>query len=252
MKLLTVVILSLLLITSPHAEVRRKTFIPHKKNYILPGSSITSANKAQDNTEAKFQISLKTSIFDHLFLAYTQKTFWQVYDYASSSPIRENNYNPQIFGAFSFERLDLSFGYEHESNGERAHDSRSWDRIFVKYHYYCNRYLEISLKFWNIFAEEQGHVWPDTEQLGRDKEKSIKDYYGHGELSSTLKVSGLHLTLLGRYNLQTKKGCIKVDLTAPMKQFFYYHFQFFNGYGESLIDYNRSVTRFGLGIMYAR
>ena len=55
--------------------------------------------------EAKFQISFKRRLFEYewvpLYLGYTQKSFWQVYDGPKSRPFRENNYNPEMFLAWS-------------------------------------------------------------------------------------------------------------------------------------------------------
>ncbi|MGS0730088.1 phospholipase A, partial [Shewanella sp. 0m-11] len=78
---------------------------PHKVNYILPVTYSASPNMAPfaeeaaehpfglDNMEAKFQISFKFPLWHnvfgdngHLFAAYTNQSYWQVYNKEISSP----------------------------------------------------------------------------------------------------------------------------------------------------------------------
>ena len=59
-----------------------------------------------DNVEARFHLSFKGRVWaadDHrwgLWLAYTQQSQWQVYSGDISSPFRETNYMPELFGSF--------------------------------------------------------------------------------------------------------------------------------------------------------
>lgn len=72
----------------------------HKDNYFITGIP-TNKDIASKTADAKYQISFKALVtrntlpFDtHLFITYTQKAFWNVYEF--SSPFRELNFNPGI------------------------------------------------------------------------------------------------------------------------------------------------------------
>ena len=58
----------------------------------------------------------------------------------------------------------------------------------------------------------------------------------------------LSMTLLN--NLRSENhGAVQLDWTFPIWRGLSGHAQYFNGYGESMIDYNQRVERFGLGLI---
>jgi len=74
----------------------------YKANYFLPMSHDTKKRSDREQTEAKFQISVKKPLSYNLFgmnesinFAYTQTSWWQLY--ADSGPFRETNYQPEFF-----------------------------------------------------------------------------------------------------------------------------------------------------------
>ena len=83
-----------------------------------PFAPITAAagvpNQQLDNTEAQFQISGKLRVWSSddrqwsLYGAYTQQSYWQVYNGKISRPFRETNYMPEVFGSYA--PADLSLG----------------------------------------------------------------------------------------------------------------------------------------------
>ncbi|MFT5808244.1 MAG: phospholipase A1 [Moritella dasanensis] len=51
-----------------------------------------------------------------------------------------------------------------------------------------------------------------------------------------------------RQNFSTNNGSVQINLTTPLYGKLKGYVTVFNGYGDSLIDYNHSQTRFGIGI----
>lgn len=94
-------------------------------NYLLLGKP-----------ETKIQFSFKAKVMPNvpIFLAYSQRIFWDLFE--ESSPFIDINYHPSTFyriklGPSQQSTLDL-IAYEHESNGKGDSDSRSWDRAGVR------------------------------------------------------------------------------------------------------------------------
>src|SRR6185437_11115223 len=76
---------------------------PHSPN---PDNTVQTPQPLQ-NVEGKFQLSLKTKIWQGVFgdagdlwLGYTQSSRWQVYNAQASRPFRETNYEPEALLVF--------------------------------------------------------------------------------------------------------------------------------------------------------
>ena len=230
-------------------------FEPHKFNYLLPANvSLKSEDGHAKRTEAKFQISLKKLIFDDLYFkdldlyfSYTQQSFWQVYDSNNSRPFRESNYEPALFFSYPIDQYDMffdriNFGYMHQSNGGDLSKSRSWDRLFVEGIYAYDNFA-LGLKAWYRIKED----------ASKDDNPDILDYMGYGELSMGYLLNQHLFTLTLRNNLKSdNKGAITLDYSYPIYKNLYLYIQYFSGYGESLQDYNRSIDRIGVGLLFTR
>lgn len=230
-------------------------FEPHKFNYFLPVS--VGPNKGQGHakrTEAKFQISIKKMLVDDLlfkdldlYFAYTQQSFWQIYDHANSRPFRESNYEPALYFSYPLEQYNIffdrmNFGYVHQSNGGDLLKSRSWDRLFVEGIYGYENFA-LGLKAWYRIKEN----------IDKDDNPDILDYMGYGDLSLGYAADKHLFTLTLRNNLKAdNRGAFMFDYSYPIYKNLYLYLQYFNGYGESLADYNHSIERVGIGFLFAR
>ena len=113
-------------------------FTLFKDNYFIGGIPIGNKPTAR-NSDVKFQLSIAQRLtksklpFDtYLFLQYTQKAFWNVFQ--ESLPMRDLNFNPGIgLGHLIVHKNKyIGKGYlmvEHESNGKDSIFSRSWNKI---------------------------------------------------------------------------------------------------------------------------
>jgi phospholipase A1/A2 len=234
-------------------------------NYILFARYTTNLNlepyeplrdesvKAFDfeNIEAKFQLSFKARLLTTsdrrwgLWFAYTQESWWQVYNADISRPFRENNYMPEVLGSvrpgvqlggWHFNLINL--GFNHQSNGRPDPISRSWDRLFVE--------AAIEKDDFVLVARAWARI-----RLGNyeDDNPDITDYLGYGQVTAFYRRGENSFTLWARGNLNTGKGAAELTWTTrkllgPMHGYV----QIFTGYGESMIDYNKKQTTIGFGL----
>ncbi len=226
----------------------------HKPTYFYPLSY--SPDFRGKHTEMVFQLSAKQQLFGtHLYLAYTQKSFWQFINQDQSSPFRETNYDPEIFYRWipdpeRFDHWGADFGFEHESNGGEFPSSRSWNRVYLAPFQAKGRHLAY-LKFWYRIPEG-GRSTPDNPR--GDDNPDISDYYGYSELSFSRQIGGKQLlTGLLRGNARTGRGAVTFTWSVPSHDgSVFYGASVFHGYGESLIHYDEKMTRLMLGVLLAR
>ena len=234
----------------------------HRSNYALAFSYNSSPNPAPlqevnpDKTltkpEVTFQISFKVRLWRdilgkdlNLWFGYTQRSFWQLYNFNDSSPFRETNYEPELLLTLStrFSILGLKgrffqLGANHQSNGQSEPLSRSWNRIVANMGLERGD-LSILLKGW--------YRVPDTE----DDNPGLIHYMGNGELWAYYFIKKHRLGLMVRDNLNFRenRGAIQLEWSFPLFAMIGGYVQYFRGYGESLLDYNHRVNRIGVGFI---
>lgn len=233
-------------------------FKAYKTNYILPWTRSDPEIDDRMSLEIKYQISIQQSLLDFwefdLSIGYTQKSFWQTYDQEKSRPFRETNYNPEIF-IKTPELITLGtkwkaiVGYEHESNGENLPYSRSWDRFYSRLMVHFDN-VHLDYKLWYRIPEKKKK---DSDDPEGDDNPDIADYYGYSETTIDIYIGEGLFSLFARLNPVQEKGAYQLDFSYPFPgKRLYWYLQYWNGYGESMIDYDRSLSRFGIGIMVTR
>lgn len=183
---------------------------------------------------------------NHLFFAYTNQTWWQGYNGNLSQAIRETNHEPELYVRMDTDwKLGpitnklLAVGFVHQSNGRYDEYSRNWNRLYVKFTFEVTENLYFSLKPW----------WRESHTSKENTD--IEDYMGNGEFRALYIFGNQNLGMMLRNNLKSSgnKGAIQLDWSFPLHEKLRGYVQYFNGYGESLMDYNSSVNRLSVGFL---
>lgn len=241
---------------------------PHKPNYLLPLTYNNNTNEElyqelvpdekiatdHDEYELKFQISFKVPLvkqFVHdngnLWFGYSQVAFWQMYNLDSSAPFRETNYEPELmwanktdFKVFGFTNSFIVLAFNHQSNGQEKPLSRSWNRLTAQF-ILEKDHVVLTFKPWYRFPEDRDD----------DDNPDIDEYLGHAEFTVLYKYKEHLSSVMLRNNMRANDNRTTVELTYTFKinDRLKGVAQYFNGYGESLIDYNHRSQRFGIGVM---
>lgn len=218
-----------------------------------PNNTVT-VPEPLDNLESKFQLSFKTKIAENLFGdngdvwgGYTQSSRWQVYNAEDSRPFRETNYEPEVMLVF---RNNYSIGgwkgrmtgiqLTHQSNGRNDPLSRSWNRVILNFGF--------DRENWALTVRPWYRIPEDAKD---DNNADIEDYVGRADATLVYNKNGHEVALMARHSLRSgdrSHGALQFDWGFPINNLLRGHVQVFNGYGESLIDYNHRATYIGLGI----
>lgn len=233
---------------------------PYEPMYFLVGT------RGEDN--ARFQLSFKYRLFDErsvpaqflpglskLHFGFTQTSLWDIG--GESSPFRDTSYRPSLFyhdpqlyaSGGGRHVVGLDAGFEHESNGRDGERSRSINIAFVR-------------PSWRWFVDDEHYFMLAPKvyaYLERSDNPDIGRYRGHVDLNLRYgKRDGWLFS--GMYRRGTAGyESFQLDASYPIRQPFfanaggYIHFQYFNGYGETLLDYNiRRSSQFRVGFSIVR
>ena len=254
---------------SPDSKLGTWNIRAHQPVYLLPAFWTSDKNEFPQSpnvnntvdtdqnlksTESKFQLSLKTKAVENLlgdngdiWLGYTQSSRWQVYNSEESRPFRETNYEPEASLIFrtNYEILGLNarllgLTFNHQSNGRADPLSRSWNRIMMNIGFERDNFA-LMLRPWYRIEEDSKD----------DNNPDIKNYMGRGDLTAFYRWNDHDFSLMLRHSLKggdDAHGAAQFDWVFPISGKLRGHFQLFDGYGESLIDYNHRATYVGLGV----
>jgi len=227
--------------------------------YFVVGSS------SERDFDARFQLSFKYRPFDpdarvaqylpplsNLYFAYTQTSLWDLGGH--SSPFEDTSYRPSVYYKWTGSGRGVSpdswsAGLEHESNGRDGADSRSINTAFVKPTWHIDlahgRRLTLSPKFYQY--------------LEKSDNADIYKYRGYVDFQARFgREDGAIVTALYRQGTSGHASG-QIDFSYPISDKLFgrtgtfIHLQLMEGYGETLIDYNRySDTQLRLGLSLAR
>ncbi len=237
-------------------------FSAHEPIYFIYGNE-TQAAKFQFSFKyrmlgEKARLSERLPALRALYFGYTQRSLWELN--ANSSPFYDTSYMPELmFESQSFidpdsaggaKWMGYQVGWKHESNGRDDLKSRSMNTVYFRPGLAFGRF-----DGWNLLLAPRISAYVSDLSNNPD----IEDYRGNVEL---LAVLGRHdrfaLALTGRLGRSGDKGGLQADLTIPVKfdRMFdfatYVLIQYWEGYGESLLDYNVHSTSVRAGFSLVR
>ena len=227
----------------------RPWFSLYKDNYFVFGAPV-SREPTVKNTNVKFQISISQRVTKstlpwntYLYLFYSQKCFWNILE--RSMPMVDLNFNPGIGIAkplFVKNRYigKLMMLIEHESNGKDSIWSRSWNKVSLGANIVIDPTFSIHGKAWIPIIDSQNN-------------KDILDYCGYYQMGMSF-LSRNHRYRASIMLTKRASGFFNYNTSIefgfrPSADFTPYLFlQFYNGYGEGLLDYNvhHSYLRAGI------
>lgn len=254
---------------SPESKLGTWNIRSYQPVYLMPGFWTSNKNELPESenpnnietekqnltsTEAKFQLSLKTKAVENilgdngdLWLGYTQSSRWQVYNSEESRPFRETNYEPEASLIFrtNYDLLGLNWRMlgltiNHQSNGRSDPLSRSWNRVMLNLGFEKDNFA-LMVRPWYRFEEKRED----------DNNPEIKNYIGRGDMTAFYRYKEHDFSLMLRHTLKggdENRGAVQFDWSFPISGRLRGQFQLFDGYGESLIDYNHRATYVGLGV----
>lgn len=222
----------------------------YKDNYFIFGPSL-SPRANRTNTNIKFQISIAQRLTNatlpfgtYLYLFYSQKCFWNVLE--NSMPMTDLNFNPGIGltkPLFVKNRYvgKVSLIVEHESNGRDSIQSRSWNKVSLAGNIIIDPQLSVAGKVWIPIIDGVNN-------------KDILKYCGIYQTS--VQVSDRDRKLWGALTLVKRKGwnfnynvILELAWRYSLKSNQYLFLQYYNGYGEGLLDYKVHKNQLRVGIV---
>ena len=228
----------------------RPAFGIYKDTYFVGGTALNH-EPTEYNSNVKFQISFRHRLtksilpfHSHLFLAYSQKAIWNVFE--ESLPFHDLNFNPGI----GVQNLIVHNGklvgnatimLEHESNGRDGEASRSWNKVTFGYAALIDPRLEVYGKTWYAIIDGQ-------------QNKDILKYSGIFQTGAQFIsvdqrwVADVSFVKRKGWNLNFNT-ILNVGFRLSKRRNQYLMLHFYDGYGENMLDYNKYHCNLRLGLL---
>ena len=232
-------------------EMDSRPYFSLFKDIYFVGGTVLGGKPTEYNSDVKFQISFQQRLTKsvlpwntYLYLFYTQKAMWNVFE--RSLPFHDLNFNPGI-GLSRYIILKnqlvgkVTMMIEHESNGRDGTASRSWNKISWAGEAYVSPNLMAHAKFWIPIIDGQYN-------------KDILKYMGVSQAGFQAKSTDdkwvLDMTLVKRqgWNLNFNT-IVQLGYRINHNSNQFIMLQYYNGYGESMLDYNQYHSRIRFGLL---
>ena len=217
-------------------------------NYFITGAP-TNKKVNSSTADIKFQISIRQLLFKNLLprnqilaLTYTQKSFWNIYE--QSAPFADNNYNPGLSLSRPITHNGALIGFssiafEHESNGKDSLDNRS-----------CNSFVLSGVYFFNDLFSTQIKVWGGW--LSDENKDLYSKYRGYGLMAINYRSQRdkiwCSMVINPRDRFKSFNTQMEISYKPSSNTNQYIFLQWYNGYGESLLEYNQYTSMIRVGI----
>lgn len=232
-------------------EMDNRPYFSLFKDIYFVGGTVLGGKPTEYNSDVKFQISFQQRLtksvlpgHSYLYLFYSQKAIWNVFE--QSLPFHDLNFNPGI-GLSRYIILKnqlvgkVTMMIEHESNGRDGTASRSWNKISWAGEAYVSPNLMAHAKFWIPIIDGQYN-------------KDILKYMGVSQAGFQAKSTDdkwvLDMTLVKRqgWNLNFNT-IVQLGYRINHNSNQFIMLQYYNGYGESMLDYNQYHSRIRFGLL---
>ena len=236
---------------SIRAELDSRPYFSLYKDTYFVGGTVLGGKPDEFNSDVKFQISFQQRLTKsvlpgntYLYLFYSQKAIWHVFE--NSLPFHDLNFNPGV-GLSKFiimkNRLvgKATVMIVHESNGRDGTASRSWNKISLAGEAYISPVLMAHAKYWIPLVDGQ---------YNRDILKYSGLYQAGFQAKSTDDKWVLDMTLVKRkgWNLNFNT-IVQLGYRINHNSNQFIMLQYYNGYGESLLDYKQYHSRIRIGLL---
>ncbi|HSV58499.1 MAG TPA: phospholipase A, partial [Variovorax sp.] len=185
---------------------------------------------------------------DSLWFGYSQQSTWQIFNSELSRPFRTTDHEPEVMyvyptdmhlpGGWRWRYAGL--GLAHQSNGQSEPLSRSWNRVYLMGGLELDNRFVFTARAWKRISEDPAD----------DDNPDITSYVGRAEFSGIWNPDGKNS--IGLQLRTFGKGSQRLEYTRaigdPAKGDLRFVMQLFNGYGDTLVDYNRKRTVFSVGL----
>lgn len=221
----------------------------YKDNYFIFGPSLNHPDKT--NTNIKFQISIAQRLTKsvlpwgtYLYLFYSQKCFWNVLE--NSMPMTDLNFNPGIGLTKPLYVKSRYIGkatlmLEHESNGRDSIQSRSWNKVSLAANVMIDKCLMVHGKVWLPIVDGENNK--DILHYCGIYQAGVQVFTPNQRFSGSVMLT----KRLGKFfNYNT---VVELSYRFFKRDNQYFFLQYYNGYGEGLLDYNKFHNQIRVGIV---
>lgn len=243
-------------------DLNQATAFEQMRKHLLPYEPIYFALGLNEGLNARFQFSFKfrlltplgntSDLIRDLYFGYTQTSLWDLH--GESKPFHDTSYKPTVFYYRDLQalkpswvdQLEIQVGLQHESNGQAVATSRSLNTFYV-----TPTATWVKWRTWEFSVAPRIITY-----LSKSENPDLPSYRGYVEwLLSAQKGEDFKFTAYLRKGTRGSFGSVELNASWGLQTWLpglggRVQLQYFNGWGESLLDYNkRRVDQLRLGFM---